>query len=1286
MTSDFSALPVSPTASVPTHLYQKPKPHIGRYLRLIRGIIGTLLALVLLPLLGHAATLTWTNELGGNWSVAENWSPNQVPGNGDRAVINQVGTYTVTVTAPLTLGVLELGSAAGPGTQTLDLNGFAVRLQSASVVQPTGKLRIDVGASVLDLSTAVNLVNQGSVIWANGAIALENGAVIQNEGLWDTTTDSTLVFAGGVAPAFRNSGKFRKSGGTGTSTIGSGLRFENLGTVEIRSGSLNIGGDGQASSPGTFDIATGSSLVFGNSYTLNSGTVLKGDGDVAATAGIFTLDGEITFTRLTLAEASLAGNHVLKGSFFWSGGAGRGGTTTIAEGSTLQFTNPAYDYDLSSFGRSLINQGVVLFGGRRLFLGNGSNIQNSGLWENTADNALVFGGGVASTFQNSGTFRKSGSTGVSTVGSGLRFNNVGSVEIQSGTLTISGDGQASSPDSFGSFDIAAGSSLIFDHSYTLASGTVLKGDGDVAATAGFLTMEGEITFARLTLAEASLAGNHVLKGNFFWSGGAGRAGTTTIAEGSSLQFTNRVYDYDLGSYGRSLVNQGIIRFAGRSLYLGNGSSIQNNGLWETTTDSLLDFGGGAASSFQNIGTFRKAASTGTSTIGSGLTFNHAGTLEVLTGTVRIAGPRSLQGTVLVGLSSLSGFGRLSLPGNGAFSGKFIATTLGGYLPRAGDTFDVVTYDAASGAFSQVDLPLSAAWETSYNANAFQLRVLNSRPLPPALGDSTLNELTLLTVTNSATDLDLPANQLSYALLQAPAGMSVQPDGLVSWIPGEADGPGTNLVTVVVTDNGVPPLSATNSFQVVVREVNVPPSLSLPGSLELPELSALIRAATVSDPDLPTNALTVTLVSGPPGLTVSPAGEIQWTPSESDGPGLHPLTLRVTDQNPMAVNETELSTNLTVTFQVRELNQPPSLTVPTNQVVLEELPLLLSAQALDTDLPPNPLTFRLLTPPPGLSINATNGQLSWTPTESQGSNTYQIAIAVADESPLALNEVQFNVTNSFSLTVLESNRPPVLVLPSLTRLNELVSGALAATGTDPDEPANTLSFSLVSGPPGLTVAEDGTIAWTPTEAQGPSTNDVIIRLSDTNSAAENATTLSVTNQFQIVVDEVNTPPVLALVEDRSARPGQVIRFTVSATDADLPVNPLTFSLGTGNPGGSLNASSGEFFWRPGTAAADTTNQFQLQVSDGSPTDSIDSQSFLIVVGPLAPLTLTLVSHDAGTSLLKVTGPVDLDYFLEASTDLGSWTNLTTRLSAPANFELLDSTATDPSRFYRVRLEP
>src|SRR5437879_7872761 len=80
-------------------------------------------------------------------------------------------------------------------------------------------------------------------------------------------------------------------------------------------------------------------------------------------------------------------------------------------------------------------------------------------------------------------------------------------------------------------------------------------------------------------------------------------------------------------------------------------------------------------------------------------------------------------------------------------------------------------------------------------------------------------------------------------------------GVISWTPGEAQGPSTNTITVVVTDNGVPALSATNSFTVTVREVNVAPVLSVPANQTIDELSALAVAASATDADVPANTLT-----------------------------------------------------------------------------------------------------------------------------------------------------------------------------------------------------------------------------------------------------------------------------------------------------------------------------------------------------------------------------------------------------------------------------------------------
>ena len=75
----------------------------------------------------------------------------------------------------------------------------------------------------------------------------------------------------------------------------------------------------------------------------------------------------------------------------------------------------------------------------------------------------------------------------------------------------------------------------------------------------------------------------------------------------------------------------------------------------------------------------------------------------------------------------------------------------------------------------------------------------------------------LSITNAASDLDVPAQALAFSLLDAPAGAAITTNtGVLTWRPAVAQANTTNLVTVKVTDNGTPSLSATQSFYVVVN--------------------------------------------------------------------------------------------------------------------------------------------------------------------------------------------------------------------------------------------------------------------------------------------------------------------------------------------------------------------------------------------------------------------------------------------------------------------------------------
>jgi hypothetical protein len=98
---------------------------------------------------------------------------------------------------------------------------------------------------------------------------------------------------------------------------------------------------------------------------------------------------------------------------------------------------------------------------------------------------------------------------------------------------------------------------------------------------------------------------------------------------------------------------------------------------------------------------------------------------------------------------------------------------------------------------------------------------------PVIANQTVNELTLLTVTNTAFETNIHAT-LGYTLVNPPAGAAIDTNGLITWTPSQTQSPGTNTITTVVTNTDPydlvnPHLSATNSFTVIVNAaVVVPP--------------------------------------------------------------------------------------------------------------------------------------------------------------------------------------------------------------------------------------------------------------------------------------------------------------------------------------------------------------------------------------------------------------------------------------------------------------------------------
>jgi hypothetical protein len=290
----------------------------------------------------------------------------------------------------------------------------------------------------------------------------------------------------------------------------------------------------------------------------------------------------------------------------------------------------------------------------------------------------------------------------------------------------------------------------------------------------------------------------------------------------------------------------------------------------------------------------------------------------------------------------------------------------------------------------------------------QTTVSQAANTPPSILPISLQTVAagaLFTLNPSATDGDLPAQTLTWGLLPgAPAGALISAgNGHVIWQTGPSDAGTTNAFALVVTDNGSPSLSATQSFNVVVTRANhrpviVPP----PAVVAVNEQTLLDLQLGASDPD-PGDTLTWQLgPAAPAGLALNAGtGRLTWTPTEAQGPGSYLVRVMVRDSGTPSLSDTN-----TFLIAVNEVNLPPSLGVITNQTAFVLGPLVVTNIVSDSDSPANGLTFSFAgVVPSGARINSTNGLFTWTPSRAQAGTTNTITVLVTDDGAPPLSDSQ-----------------------------------------------------------------------------------------------------------------------------------------------------------------------------------------------------------------------------------------------------------------------------------------
>ena len=582
------------------------------------------------------------------------------------------GTGKVTVTGSAALGA--------SGAYVVESGSGTTDLQGTSTLSPSSTFYFALdGGRVLQ--------NDGTFNWASGAIEMGTNPVGSTVGGSTINNSLGAIFNDEVAGSitnvtgtnvFNNTGTFETSFTSGITTIG--VTFNNTGTVNAQSGTLELSGGGTET--GTFNVSSGAIVQLNSAITLNgasstglgqvqlvSSTLTANSGvnfgsGFAQTGGTLTGTGEVTVTGPATLGAS--GAYVVESG---SGTTDLQGTSTLSPSSTFYFALDG--------GRVLQNDGT--FNWASGAIGMGTNPVGSTVGGSTINNSLgaIFNDEVAGSitngtgtnvFNNTGTFETSFTSGTATIGVG--FNNTGTVNVGTGdTLKLSNGGGSIGGSFTGAGTLQFSNGYNFDSNSTVsianvlfsggtnslagtydATNTTLSG-GTLTAGANPITLATNFTQTGGTLSgtgKVTVTGSAALgaSGAYVVESGSG----TTDLQGTSTLSPSSTFYFALDG-GRVLQNDGTFNWASGAIEMGTnpvgstvGGSTINNSLGAIFNDevagSITNVTG--TNVFNNTGTFETSFTSGITTIG--VTFNNTGTVNAQSGTLELSGGGTETGT------------------------------------------------------------------------------------------------------------------------------------------------------------------------------------------------------------------------------------------------------------------------------------------------------------------------------------------------------------------------------------------------------------------------------------------------------------------------------------------------------------------------------------------------------------------------------------------------------------------------------------------------------------------
>ncbi|MCF3650916.1 beta strand repeat-containing protein [Synoicihabitans lomoniglobus] len=585
---------------------------------------------------------------------------------GDGLLVVEGGTLEIEGNLAVDL-VLEDGTLDTTGLEIArGLEIYGGSIASGSKISVLAEAEALIETATLELTSSTITIESGALLdWTAGDIdTLGNDSGFIIDGLMTAQSDNTLSNDLGSGGFLVINGDFRKTGGTGTTTLDvhvavDGGRFEvHTGTVDL----IDSGGFNSA----LFDVWAGATLNFDNPSGLfifgDADTTFQNGGTVNFNAGTFSVPDAINFGQhATLSGGSLLTNtdFALSGNLTWTGGSINSDSTVITTAGTLELANSvtnAVDTDFTVEGTLAWTAGDIAVTG-------GLTIAESGQFRIETDGTFS---SVESTYAiaSDGAVIKTETSGITNFN--VPLNAKGYLEVQTGTMNLNAGGSLKDA----TVDIWSDSTLNINDGFNFDNGVVVTNGGNLNLTAGTFTLNDSVNLgAHATVSGGTVAGTHSITGRINMTGGTlDSAGTTTIDADGSLGLANP---------SGNTINREINVSADGELAWNTGDlnlsvPLDLDGDLTIGTDGTLANTGSAEIYVGSTGAIVKTGGSGTTTIDVPV-INH-GTLLAESGTLHFGSTVDMMGTLALGSGTITfaspiEFGTSSkLAGNGTFTG------------------------------------------------------------------------------------------------------------------------------------------------------------------------------------------------------------------------------------------------------------------------------------------------------------------------------------------------------------------------------------------------------------------------------------------------------------------------------------------------------------------------------------------------------------------------------------------------------------------------------------------